>query len=501
MNAFKTINVATENLVNGAEATDARAPSKPMGFFRRMLPSTTLGRAIRGGSVDDAGRLPRYLVFMILGFAAIWVPIFAYLNYAPVRFTSKVSLILPGAGMSASVNLSGIGQASSSASSPYSASRVSPTVTYKRLLEANRVIADAAMRSGMEQRAFGAPRIKLVDETSLILLEVTGASPANAQEKARALLQSFQDELDRLRSDELGRREDSTRAPIAGYKAEVDRIRDQITRLQQSSGLISVEHYDDLVAASESLAAKVRDKKAMMRKTAREVEALHAALGIDALTASQTLRLHSDTEYQMLADTVSKHASDLAVARGKYGEKHPDLIAARDAHAGARARLYKRAQEITGFTKSELDRWVDMSPGGERGRLLAELVTKTAERDGLMAEHAALGAVLVRQEEKVRTLVSPAAKLDDMNRDYQIAEAVFSSALARTDTGKSDIFASYPLVQVLEDPSLPDSPSSPNRLLAIAAGVAGCVCFLMALVLAWLRQPLINRLLSTRAPA
>lgn len=118
----------------------------------------------------------------------------------------------------------------------------------------------------------------------------------------------------------------------------------------------------------------------------------------------------------------------------------------------------------------------------------------TAKRDGLAAELAALEASLVQREADVQRLMAPAAALDDLNRDYQVAEAVFTSALARTDTTKADVYASYPLVQVLEDASLPDRPSSPKKLIAIAAGIAATLCLIVAVTLAWVRRPLIDKL-------
>lgn len=444
-------------------------------------------------------RYARYVIVSMLGLLAIWIPVMAYLSYAPLRYTSNFSLILPGAGGVASVNLSGIGQASSAAASPFSGPRVSPTVTYKRLLGANRVIVDAATRAGVERAGFGAPRIKLVDETSLILVEMTGARPEDAKTRSVALLVSFLAELDRLRVDEVGRRDVSARAAIADYEAEVGRIREQITNLQLDSGLVSVDHYQDLVAATEKMDRKVKDTKAALQQLTIQVEAMHAALGVDAYTASMNLRLQTDTEYQMLAEAMGKYSSELAAARGKYGERHPELIAVRDAHAGAKARLYQRAIELTGYDRAEINRVIDMNPSGERGKLMADLVKKTSARDGMAAEHASLVAALQDYRVRIHNLVEATARLDDLNRDYQIAEAVFSSALARTDTGKADIYSSYPLVQVLEDPSLPDTPSSPKRLLAVAAGVGASLCLAMALLLAWLRRPIINRLTGMNA--
>ena len=76
-----------------------------------------------------------------------------------------------------------------------------------------------------------------------------------------------------------------------------------------------------------------------------------------------------------------------------------------------------------------------------------------------------------------------------------MAEAVFASAIARTESSKNDVYASYPLIQVLENPSLPDAPSSPRRKLAIAAGVAATLMLLIGLTLAWIRKPIVSRLL------
>jgi uncharacterized protein involved in exopolysaccharide biosynthesis len=89
-----------------------------------------------------------------------------------------------------------------------------------------------------------------------------------------------------------------------------------------------------------------------------------------------------------------------------------------------------------------------------------------------------------------------AAQLQDLERDFSVAEAVFASAIARAQSTKSDVFASYPLVQVLENPSRPTDPYSPNRKLAIAAGIAATFMLLFSLSLGWIRLALIGRRLG-----
>ncbi|MEO0960412.1 MAG: hypothetical protein AAFY66_18495, partial [Pseudomonadota bacterium] len=138
------------------------APSQQrIGLFRRSFRALSVRRLCFGGRIDDRGRLPRYAVLALLGVLALWVPVAAYLKLAPVRFASSVSLILPGSGASNSISLSEIGQASSYANSPYASPSLSPTVTYKRLLGSQRVLAAAAARLG-EEGALDEPRVRLV---------------------------------------------------------------------------------------------------------------------------------------------------------------------------------------------------------------------------------------------------------------------------------------------------------------------------------------------------
>jgi uncharacterized protein involved in exopolysaccharide biosynthesis len=114
-------------------------------------------------------------------------------------------------------------------------------------------------------------------------------------------------------------------------------------------------------------------------------------------------------------------------------------------------------------------------------KYLAQLVTlETQKADG----------------QQVIVSFSPtAAKMQDLERDFSVAEAVFASAIARAQSSKSDVYASYPLVQVLENPSLPDKPSSPNQKIVILAGIVASLMLLSSLVIGWIRISLISRLI------
>lgn len=452
-------------------------------------------RILLGGRVGDLGRFPRYLAFAMLGGTLIWAPISGYLRTAPLSFKSHTSLILPGSGASASMNLNGIGQATSYANSAFASNSVSPTETYKRLIGADRILEAAATSIGIDRKAFGKPRINLVDQTSLIHLEMTGGSAEEAQERGDALLAAFFTELDALRRDEKDTREDSGLAAIEDYRTSVAATREDIAQLQQETGLISGDQYAAMVEATRVLESHVQDIAATLSEKVQSVVALETTLGLPADAAAATLKLYADSEFNALIEEMGLHAAALAEARASFGEGHPKVQSARSAHQTATDAALAQAARVTGLPTAQLEN-LDLAPAGARADLLAQLVRMDAERAGIAQQFSTLSERLKVEMSKQESLAAAAARLQDLQRDFSVAEAVFASAIARTQSTKSDVYASYPLVQVLENPSLPDGPSSPNRKLAIAAGAAATLTMMFGLLLGWMRSALIGRLLN-----
>lgn len=458
-------------------------------------------RVVMGGKQGDLGRLPRYIAFVLLGGAVIWAPITGYLKTAPLSYKSHTSLILPGSGASASMNLNGIGQASSFANSAFSSNAVSPTETYKRLLNADRILDAAAATLDISRAEMGRPRVNLVDQTSLIHFEMTGATPNEAQRRGDAILDAFFAELDALRADEQQTREDSGLGAIIDYRQSVATTREDIERLQAETNLLSVAQYDALLAQQTILEADVRRQEAATFEMQAAVSSLENSLGIDAWTAAKTLKLFADDEYRQLLAQVADHAAVLSDASAQFGAQHPDVIDAGRAKSHSEDAVTARAVQLTGISETKLD-VLDVAPDGVRASLLADLVEMDAKRTGAKEQLAAMKAQLDEQATRLTQMSSAAARLQDLQRDFSVAEAVFATAIARAETTKSDVYASYPLVQVLENPSLPESPSSPNRKLAIAAGAAATLMMLFGLILGWTRSAIIGTLIrkTTTAP-
>ncbi|TRD15332.1 hypothetical protein [Palleronia caenipelagi] len=305
------------------------------------------------------------------------------------------------------------------------------------------------------------------------------------------LIEVFMQELDRLRRDELGSRTDSSAEAIRDYQASVHETQTSISVLQQTSGLLSMEHYQDQVYEADQLEAEVLKVEAELRQVVSEVTQLAQDLGVPPELAAAVLQLYSDHEFLALTEQMSEVAADLATASRQYGAAHPKVRQPKLAYEALQRDALSRVDAMPGLDQERFGR-LGLFPDGNNGELLTELVQKESRRAGLDARLTRMREMLVSRRQELLSLAPTAAELQDMQRNFDVAEAIFASAIARAEASRTDLYASYPLAQVLEDPSLPETSSAPMTKLSIAAGIAATLALIIGLGMAWFRHLLLD---------
>ena len=250
-------------------------------------------------------------------------------------------------------------------------------------------------------------------------------------------------------------------------------IRSQYNALQVTSGLNSIDQYNTIVNANENLKVKLADSESALAKVEESYISLKKELDLSPEAAVITMKLHADPEFTVLIDAAARAEADYAQASEQFGSNHPKLVDARNKYGGLKRKMESRAAQVTGLNFSSLRKQIDFSAAGQGSTMMAQLLQFNTERQGLEAQNAALRSQFEKQQNYIVSMAPIVSKMENINRDYKLAEAVFTSALGRISTSKSDIFASYPMAQVIEPPVMPFAPSSPNKKLAIgAAGTA-----------------------------
>jgi len=450
---------------------------------------------LRGGGPE--GRQIRYSIALIVGIVTILSLAAAVYVFTPRTYSSGFTLILPGAGASSSVNIETLGQTSTNSASAYGSQSLSPTENYKKLLQSYRLRGRVAEVFDLPMADVPAPRIRLANQTQLIYVSVVSDSPEKAKAFADAWLSVFDAEISALRTEEQVIRENAYRSTLFGFEQAVEDSRAKIITFQTEHGLISVEQFQNLVQRSESMKLQAREAKTTADVAEREIQRLSSLLGVSPARAANVMMLHSDPVFQSLYVSFSDAENRRAELANMYGANHPELRVATEEKTGLQEALDERGRAILGYEGFETIDQGQYTANNERARLISRLVQAATSYAGARQAFEALQVQQAETLARVERLAEPATQLDALLRDHQVAETVFASALARIDTNRTDMFASYPLTQTVEQPGLPDAPITPSKQL-VAIGTLG-VLFLysIGLILLWIRLPVIRLLLKT----
>lgn len=442
----------------------------------------------------SATRNRRYVLAVVVPLFLIWAGLGLYLVLASKVFTSEMTLILPSASSSSNFSLDAIGQATTSTSSPFSSNSLSPKIAYKAIAESARVRGLAAKSLGVPFDEIDKPKIELIDETSLMMFKVSGKSPEQARAKGEALLAALQQQLDQLRADEIQRRSESIRAGISEVEKSLDDARRRLVAFQQGGSIVASTQLTALSSQIDDVAKRIDEMAAERDQVNSQRQSLAGTLGVTPATAALALRFQGDPRYDALAKEHADALAALVASSRRWGPQHPKVEEAAAQVKASEDSMVQLALSVSSDLAGVSLENLLLVNTKDRSELFRSVVELDAKSKGLDSGIQSMRGTLAAMQNKLETLSASAAKLDDLERDYKIAEAVFSSALARIDSGRQDIFASYPLVQVMSPPSLPESPSSPRLLYVLIGGIGATLFILMALLLAWLRIPFVQRL-------
>jgi uncharacterized protein involved in exopolysaccharide biosynthesis len=450
-------------------------------------------------SIKSPRLIGRYLASAVATIIVIFSVAFAYLAVATEKYTSRWTFILPTSSSAVSLNVESIGHAQSTPSSPFGSSAISPKVIYKEIADSEVVRQTAARSLGLSLGEFGRPRIKLVDETALINFEIQGPTAKAAQDRANALIEAFNQHLDRLRADEIQKRADVVKSSLGEYNSALQAARDKVLTLQGKTGLLTINQFNEAASTLELLRRRLTEVRSELLRLNSEQEVLVARIGIAPNQAAIALKIASDPSNAKLISEFSEARALYQKNAPRLGPENPIFIETKRHIQGVAAELSRVAQLSEVHSESELRSLLMLASGTQQAEFFKTLVQNESLIQGRRSEIQALENELEQLSANVQSMSASAAQLEDLKRDHLVAEAVFTSALARLDTNKVDIYASYPMVQTLAQPDLPYAPSSPNYLLIIAAALAASLISTIGWGLAWVRTIFTPRRLKRRS--
>ncbi|WP_254989909.1 GumC family protein [Cyanobium sp. N5-Cardenillas] len=427
----------------------------------------------------------------------IWVSSVLFLVLSPAVYTSSWALILPGSVNSVNVTLPEIGQATASRGSAGGASSTfEPRANYQYIFSSEEVIRQAAKNAKIPAKRFSEPRIKNIDNTTIMQIEVTGPSPEEARRKSYALYDSFRQRLNELRTSEMEQREVPTQSILRDTQAKLVAAQRRVSAYKLSSGISSIDQVESLSSNIEDLR---RDRAQFASKQAQaegKAIKLSRSLNLSAAEAADAFKLQVDQIFQQNLKNYSEATAILRVESSKFGPSHPRIRREVSRQKAALQGLQRRAHQLLSrpISANLLSRLALAISGSGREALFQSLVTDQSEATGAAAQVGKLDQQIRSLEARLRLMTQKSMVLENLMRDEQIAQAVFASTLAKLDLGQGDLFGAFPLVQLAVEPSLALKPTSPRKGLVIVGAFLGTVLTTVGLWVLWIRKPWVKRI-------
>jgi uncharacterized protein involved in exopolysaccharide biosynthesis len=171
------------------------------------------------------------------------------------------------------------------------------------------------------------------------------------------------------------------------------------------------------------------------------------------------------------------------------------IIAKQSAKDAAQAALLQEAQSLlrrpistASLAQIMLSGGGSSDTGSHRANLFQELISLQAQQRGVQAQVQGFDQQIAQLESRLGILSQQESKLDSLQRDTKIAEAVFSSNLTKLNLSKSALAGSYPQIAIVTRPSLAKESSGPKSKLVLMGALAGSFFLTTGTVSLWWRD-------------
>lgn len=436
-----------------------------------------------------------YLVVGLTSYLIVSLLVLLYLNKTP-SFTSDMEMVLPGTGSSSSVSLDNVGQVVSQTNTPFSGGGFNPRVNYKEMLSSRGVRSRAAEKLKISLEELGEPKIKLTEQTSIIALSMSANDQTLAQEKTFALYVSLQDELSNLRADEVLRRDQSIKQVLDQYRERMNITRNAIVDFQQRSIVVSTDQMNQLVKMLSGVKEKQLYVKAEATQLQEYIFHLSEELGVSPRLAGQAFALQSDVEFRAYITELKDSITQLTEYSSRWGSNHPKVKAQQKRLNFTRIAINERSSQMYGVNSNEIFNSLNLDLNPKRSELFADLIDAYANQKGQDSMLIDLNRSSEHLSDQLKVYSREIVELERLQREFNMAEAIFTSAAARLEASKSDIFASYPVLQMLTTPSYPIKQSSPKNTIAVIGGISGFLFITFGLLILSQRNKLISVILK-----
>jgi polysaccharide biosynthesis transport protein len=322
-------------------------------------------------------------------------------------------------------------------------------------------------------------KVTAEESSTIFAVKVSGHNQTIAQQRAEALVQVFQQRLNYLRQDDAIQRSMFVQTEMENARRNLDKVQAELTAFKQSSGLVqSEEQTKQLVVTINNLTANQADTLARARASAIQAQSLSQRLGLTPDQALRSLKLNERQDYVYARQKLTEVDVRLGQARSLYQEDTPEvqsLLSEREqAAAQVEGYVIEAGANVPG---------INPATGLNLGELMQQLVLTESQATAGQQQAEQLQNRITQLTQSLDTLPRKQAKLQELERQYAIAEGVYQGLVAKVQETRLNTFSNYPSVQVLDRPQVNPAPAGSKKIPILMGATLAAILGSVALTL------------------
>jgi uncharacterized protein involved in exopolysaccharide biosynthesis len=437
-----------------------------------------------------------YIIAWALINGIIWLAAFLYIRSLSPVYTSEWALILPGE-ESVNVNVEGVGQTSQSPDSAKYIKNLDPRNNILYIANSQSVLSTAANKLAMSLEEFGNPTINLIKQSTIMEFKIDGKTPEQAQSKALAIHQAILKKINLLRHNKSQLQIKMIQTKINLSENKLAEAQKRLNQQKTDSSLIANEQVTTIANNLEQLRINQLETLQEIQKSNTRIQEISTKLGISPQQTKDALILQADELFQKYLTQYNDATANLVILLSKWKPKSPWVTEEQARQQDARLAFLERGSYLLNKPVDQqiLEYLILQNSTGDTNKeiLVRELINQETNQQELRTQFQTLNQQIEAEEYRLKLLAKEQIPLDNLQRDLELAEAVWVATVAELDLGKNDSSAAYPIVQLLSEPSLPEMASGPDKKITWLAAVAASFITTTGIILLWWEKQIFSQ--------
>jgi len=268
---------------------------------------------------------------------------------------------------------------------------------------------------------------------------------------------------------------------IPEAKKQLELTSNALTRFRQQNNITDPDTYAAAIyTMKQGLETQTQELQIKMAQSQRQLQELQRQVGRPADVALSNAILSQDSNYQVLVKQFQEAQTNYFLERTRFQEAHPRVQALRDRRDQIYSLMQAQAQAILGTSANDTNVTIEGTSSIKQNLAtqLFETQTRTATQT---AELGSLKAAQVRVEQVFAQIPQLQQTYVELQRQFKQASDYLTQLSQKLEEMKILEARETSSWQILESPSIPTFPVSPNVLLNLILGGLGGI-FLAAVI-------------------